>query len=172
MTVVLRPATPEDVDVLQHWDRQPHVIAALGDDEGIDWSDELTREGDALQTLIAELDGRPLGVVQITDPSREVTHYWGDVEADLRAIDIWIGEAADLGHGYGTAMMRDALARCFAPSEVTAVVIDPLARNTDAHRFYRRLGFVPVGRRTFGTDDCLVHRLDRAAWLRGPRAAP
>ena len=48
------------------------------------------------------------------------------------------------------------------------MVIDPLTSNTAAHRFYRRLGFVPVGRRTFGTDDCLVHRLDRTAWTSGP----
>ena len=93
MTIVLRPATVADVATLTHWDRQPHVIAALGDDEGIDWADELTRDGDAQQTLIAELDGRPIGLVQITDPAREETHYWGDVEPDLRAIDIWIGDA-------------------------------------------------------------------------------
>jgi aminoglycoside 6'-N-acetyltransferase len=64
-------------------------------------------------------------------------------------------------------MMTEALRRCFAAPEVSAVVIDPLTRNTDAHRFYARLGFVPVGRRTFGTDDCLVHRLERATWAGG-----
>jgi hypothetical protein len=47
---------------------------------------------------------------------------------------------------------------------VTAIVIDPLASNTRAHRFYRRLGFVPEGRRMFGDDDCLVHRLTRLTW--------
>ena len=167
MSVRLRPATVADVGVLSHWDRQPHVVAALGDDAGIDWADELTRDdGDTQQTLVAELDGRPLGVVQIIDPAREATHYWGDVEPGLRAIDIWIGDADDLGRGHGTAMMTEALDRCFSSPGVTAVVIDPLARNTAAHRFYRRLGFVPSGRRTFGTDDCLVHRLERTAWAR------
>ena len=63
-------------------------------------------------------------------------------------------------------MMTEALDRCFSLPGVTAVVIDPLARNTAAHRFYRRLGFLPSGRRTFGTDDCLVHRLERTAWVR------
>jgi aminoglycoside 6'-N-acetyltransferase len=165
MTVRLRPATAADVDLLQHWDRQPHVVAALGADAGIDWTDELTRESDAQATLIGELDGRPIGLVQIVDPAREETHYWGAVEADLRAIDIWIGEATDLGRGYGTAMMHAALDRCFAIPEVHAVVIDPLTGNAAAHRFYRRFGFVPVGRRRFGTDDCLVHRLERTGWV-------
>jgi aminoglycoside 6'-N-acetyltransferase len=61
-------------------------------------------------------------------------------------------------------MMRLALARCFADARVTSVVIDPLASNVRAHAFYRRLGFKPAGRRTFGDDDCLVHELTRRDW--------
>src|SRR5262249_55311935 len=149
----LRRATGADVALLAHWDRQPHVVAALGGDAGIDWADELTRESDVQQTFLGIVDGRPVGLVQIVDPAREPTHYWGDVEPDLRAIDIWIGAAADLGHGLGTAMMTAALDRCFADEQVAAVVIDPLATNVDAHRFYARLGFAVVGRRAFGDDD-------------------
>ena len=58
-------------------------------------------------------------------------------------------------------MMRLALARCFADRAVTAVLVDPLARNTRAHRFYERLGFRQVERRRFGADDCFVYRLER-----------
>jgi aminoglycoside 6'-N-acetyltransferase len=63
-------------------------------------------------------------------------------------------------------MMQLALERCFADARVTAVLIDPLAGNAAAQRFYRRLGFQPVGRRWFGRDECLVHRLERAQWIR------
>jgi aminoglycoside 6'-N-acetyltransferase len=45
---------------------------------------------------------------------------------------------------------------------VTAVIIDPLAANTRAHRFYERLGFRFVERRGFGDDDCFIYRLERA----------
>jgi aminoglycoside 6'-N-acetyltransferase len=94
-------------------------------------------------------------------------HYWGDVEPNLRAIDIWIGEERDLGRGYGTRMMELAIERCFAEPAVTAIVIDPLAANTRAHRFYERLGFRRIDRRTFGDgDDCFVYRLERGAWNR------
>jgi aminoglycoside 6'-N-acetyltransferase len=58
-----------------------------------------------------------------------------DVPANLRAIDIRIGEARDLGKGYGTVMMRLALGRCFADPAVTAVLIDPLKTNRRAHPF-------------------------------------
>ena len=43
--------------------------------------------------------------MQIIDPLAEPTHYWGEVEPNLRALDIWIGEKDALGRGYGTAMM-------------------------------------------------------------------
>lgn len=164
--MLLRPATIADLSLLQHWDRQPHVIAACGEDGGFDWERELPRTVDWRELLIAEIDARPIGFVQIIDPAREETHYWDDCAENLRAIDIWIGEAADLGKGYGTEMMRLALARCFADAAVTAVLIDPLASNTRAHRFYERLGFVPVERRMFGPDDCVVYRLGRERWRR------
>ena len=160
----LRAATPADLPLLKRWDRQPHVIAATGDDDFFDWETELPRSVDWRELLIAECDGRPIGLLQIIDPAREETHYWGDAEKNLRAIDIWIGEAADLGKGLGTEMMRLALDRCFSDPKVKAVLIDPLFRNVSARRFYERLGFGAVGRRTFGTDDCMVYRLERDAW--------
>lgn len=156
----LRPATLADIDLLRHWDEQPHVIESDPNDDW-HWEVELGRAPDWREQLIAEVDGRPIGFLEIIDPAREDEHYWGDVPADLRAIDIWIGAAHDLGRGHGTAMMRLAIARCFADPAVTAILIDPLESNTRAQRFYERLGFRVVERRRFGRDRCLVHRLDR-----------
>ncbi len=107
--------------------------------------------------------------MQIIDPALERTHYWGeDCPPNLRAMDIWIGESDCLGKGYGTEMMTTAINMAFADRLVEAILIDPLNSNTDAHRFYQRLGFRPIGRRLFDEDDdCLVHRLDRADWRFG-----
>lgn len=71
-------------------------------------------------------------------------------------------------------MMELALGRCFAAPAVEAVVIDPLASNVRARRFYERLGFIAVERRTFGSDDCIVYRLSREGWLaaRSPSRQP
>ena len=176
----LRPATVADVALLEAWARRPHVVQATSADpaateafEGADWVAEVSRTdelgADVWEVLVAELDGRPIGMIQIIDPHREPDHYWGAIEPHLRAVDIWIGEPELLGRGHGTAMMRLAIERCFADPTVAAIVIDPLARNTAAIRFYRRLGFVDVGVRRFGDDDrgegdeCLVMRLDRPA---------
>lgn len=166
----LRLATLADAPTIEAWDRQPHVIAATGSDgtEGMYvWREELPRTVDWREFLIAEINGRPIGMMQVIDPEREESHYWGDIEPNLRAIDIWIGEPGDLGRGYGTEMMRLAIDRCFAPPEVTAILIDPLVSNTDAHRFYERVGFRRVDRRMFDDDDCYVYRMERRDWSAG-----
>ncbi|WOD39940.1 GNAT family N-acetyltransferase [Nodosilinea sp. E11] len=152
--LALRPAILADVSLLRRWEKQPHIAAAGIDDWG--WDVELARTPAWREQLIAELDGRPIGFIQIIDPDQEDSHYWGDVADHLRAIDIWIGEPTELGKGYGTTMMRLALARCFADPQVTAVLIDPLTSNTRAHRFYQRLGFTFLEHRRFGDDDCSV----------------
>jgi aminoglycoside 6'-N-acetyltransferase len=163
IAITLRPATLANAPLLRYWDEQPHVIAADPNDDW-NWETELTRAPAWRSQLMAELGDRPIGFVQIIDPAQEDSHYWGDVAANLRAIDIWIGEATELGKGYGTQMMRLALTRCFADPQVTAVLIDPLTSNTRAHRFYERLGFKFLEHRRFGDDDCAVYRLTRGDW--------
>jgi aminoglycoside 6'-N-acetyltransferase len=161
--LTLRHATVEDAPLLRRWDEEPHVVAS--DPTGHwQWETELAEEWPWRDQLVAEVDGVPIGCLQIIDPAEEVSRYWGDVPANLRAIDIWIGEAAYLGRGYGTRMMRWAIDFCFADPAVEAILIDPLASNTRAIRFYQRVGFKPVAERRFGDDLCLVHRLDRADW--------
>ncbi|MGD2131580.1 MAG: GNAT family N-acetyltransferase [Maricaulaceae bacterium] len=162
--LILRPATLDDIPLLEAWDEKPHVIAASGRDDGLDWADELAAQSEVNQYVIAEEDGRPVGVMQIIDPHLEPTHYWGEIEPDLRALDIWIGEETDLGRGLGTEMMRLALDHCFSEPRVKAALVDPLVTNTDAHRFYEKAGFKRVERRMFGEDDCYVYRLECADW--------
>ena len=171
IVVRLRPATLDDAAMLARWDREPHVIACSTDNpdaevafEYMDWPEELTNSADEPTYRIAEANGEPVGVLALCDPHTEPSHYWGEIEPNLRAIDIWIGPAEWLGRGVGKAMMTEAINDCFAEPEVAAIVIDPLNTNVAAHRFYQRLGFVVEGRRMFDEDDCLVHRLTRADW--------
>lgn len=159
----LRPATSADLNLLQHWDKQLHVIASNPNDKW-DWEIELQHNLEGREQLIAEKNERPIGFIEITNLASDDSNYWGNITENLRAIDIWIGEEADLGKGYGTRMMQLALQRCFADPFVTAVLVDPLANNTLAHRFYKRLGFQFVERKTFGLDECCVYRLNRENW--------
>ena len=163
----LRRATTDDLDLLQGWDAKAHIIAATGADDAYPWAEELPRDVPWRELLIGVHAGRPVGVMQIIDPQLEETHYWGECEPNQRAIDIWIGEEADLGRGFGSDMMRLPLARCFADASVKAVLVDPLVANKRAHRFYERFGFRRSGRHFFGEDDCFVYRLARADWAAG-----
>jgi len=156
----LRNASISDLRLLRYWDEQPHVIASDPDDDW-DWDIELRRDPIWREQLIAEVDDRPIGVVQIIDPHDEDSHYWGDVAKGLRAIDIWIGESEDLGKGYGTQMMEQAIKRCFSNKDVTAIIIDPLASNKRAHKFYEKLGFKFEEQRNFGDSDCFIYKLMR-----------
>lgn len=83
----LRLATIEDLSIFEGWDKEPHVVESDPNDEW-DWAVELARFPDWREQLIAEVDGNPIGCIQIIDPKEEQNHYWGDCESNLRAIDI------------------------------------------------------------------------------------
>ncbi len=164
--VTLRPATPDDIDLLRRWDQDPAVRGALIDSDW-HWGTELRRKPPWREWLIAEAAGRPIGFIQIIDPEHEETQYWGCVDSGHRALDIWIGEPDARGQGYGTQMMELAIERSFADPSVHTILIDPLVSNTAACRFYERLGFEYVVERSFGDDRCSVYRLTRPDDTRG-----
>lgn len=172
----LRLAQTDDTPLLERWNREPHLIVRITDDpdadtafEDVDWAEDIRSSNATSFYLIGEIpaDGgwRSIGAMQIADPHLEPSHYWGEIAPNLRAVDIWIGDPQALNQGHGSRMLRQAVAACFSDPGVEAIVIDPLASNADAHRFYQRLGFVPEERRLFGDeDDCLIHRLTRNDW--------
>ncbi|MCC5940691.1 MAG: acetyltransferase [Balneolaceae bacterium] len=159
--ISLRPAALSDLPLLQHWDQQPHVIAADPNDDW-EWKTELSRTPAWREQLIAEVNNRPVGFVQIIDPMLEESHYWGEIGTGHRAIDIWIGEESDLGKGYDTEMMKLAIGCCFSDPDVHTILIDPLASNKKALGFYEKLGFQFLEERTFGEDHCYVYKLNRS----------
>lgn len=165
--ILLRRATLDDLPALRRWDEQPHVSRNAGTDGPFEWERELQLDVDWQEILIIETGDRAIGVLVILEPARDAERYWGDIGPGVRAIDIWIGEEDCLGRGYGTAAMHQAIARCFADPGCHAILVDPLAANDRAHRFYARLGFRAIERRVFGGDDCMVYRLERDLWRSG-----
>lgn len=161
--LILRTATLSDAEILRFWDTQPHVMDSDPNDDW-NWEVELSRFPEWRLQLMAEWKGRPVGFMQVIDPALEETHYWGDIGNGYRAIDIWIGDAKDLGKGYGSLMMQQALDLCFGIDEVDEVLIDPLASNEKAIRFYQRLGFTFREERWFGQDFCHVYGITKIEW--------
>ncbi len=139
--LTLRPATPNDLEIVEYWDTKQYVIDCDPDEDDWDWEIELARNPEWREQLVAELNGEPIGFLQIIDPYLEESHYWENVSPNKRATDIWICEEDNLNKGYGTIMMNLAIERCFSNPNVDGILIDPLKTNTKAHRFYERLGF-------------------------------
>ncbi len=158
--IIFRAAHPSDLPLLQYWDTKQHVIDCDPDGDW-DWEIELHRDPPWREQLVAELNGTPIGFVQIIDAHQEESHYWGAVEPHTRAIDIWIGEESNLNKGYGTTMMKMAIDICFSDPKTPRILIDPLKHNTKAHRFYERLGFTFLEERQFDGVDCFVYSLER-----------
>lgn len=156
----LRPATIDDLELLKYWDTKQHVIDCDPDDEW-NWEVELNRTPEWREQLVAELNGEPIGFLQIIDPLLEETKYWGEVEPNKKAIDIWIGEEQNLNKGYGTKMMELAIDRCFKDQSIDGILIDPLKSNTKAQRFYEKLGFEFIEERKFDETPCMVYELKR-----------
>ena len=162
MGVTLRPVLHTDIPMLEVWDSDSDVMAAIAADVRRDWHAELERDKRFTELLIGEIDGHPFAFVELCDAANEESHYWGDdVEQGAWALDIWIGQPQFRNRGLGTTLMQVALARCFDRHDAKVVFIDPLVSNVAAHRFYERLGFQAVGVRWFDDDECLVYRLPR-----------
>ncbi len=170
--LTIRKATLADVPALYKWDEKPHVQAAVSNTGTTsfeaNWEEELADRVDGTEFFIAEVaapnGALAIGALQVIDPAREQSHYWGAVAANQRAVDIWIGEEHYLGKGYGTQMMTFAIDYCFLPLHVIAILIDPLSNNTRAHRFYEKFGFEFKERRQFDEEsDCFVYKLTRNA---------
>ena len=159
----LRPTGLHDLELLRYWDTKQHVIDSDPDDDW-NWEVELKRNPTWREQLVAELSERPIGFVQIIDPYYEETSYWGNVEQNKRAIDIWIGEEKDLNQGYGTKIMHLAIELCFSNPSINGILIDPLKTNSKAHRFYKRLGFEFIEERDFNGSPCFVFELKRSTY--------
>ncbi len=164
-TVLFRKATLDDVPLLERWEEAPHMVEAMPDFEW-DYAEDFQQDPDWRDQLIAEVDGVPIGFVQILDAYKEETRYWGEVPIGTHAIDIWIGAPDYLGNGYGWQMMTYAITKCFAVPACQHILIDPFESNAHAISFYKKLGFEFVESRQFDEEDepCSVYRLTRKKW--------
>ena len=64
------------------------------------------------------------------------------------------------GERIGTSMVLEAIETA-RRAECRVISLTTTNANLRAIGFYQRLGFQPIGVRQFGSDECLVHRLER-----------
>ncbi|MCD2185662.1 GNAT family N-acetyltransferase [Actinomycetospora soli] len=174
--------TADDFPLIGRWLAEPHVArwwvhdpspAAVDRDFG-----PTLRGEEPAEDLIAELDGRPVGLCQ-----RSFWHAYPDeveefadqidVPTDAMTIDYLVGDPVDVGHGLGTELIRALAADTFAAHPDCGLLLVPVvAGNPASWRALEKAGFRFVGEALAAPDNPVdppehrVYRLDRVTGQR------
>jgi len=145
-----RPLQTADLPLLHAWLARPHwtewwgpapTFAEVQADYGA-WIDDPAQ----VQPHIALLDGAPFGYIQSYVAMGSGGGWWeAETDPGVRGIDQSIADAAQLGRGLGTAMVKAWVAKLFADPQVTRIQTDPDPRNARAIRCYEKAGFRALG---------------------------
>lgn len=174
-----RHVTPGDFPLLARWLAAPHVARwwhhetspeALERDFG-----PSARREEPNEDLLAFVDGAPLGLLQ-----RSFLHDYPEYLAELASvtavpagamtIDYLIGDAANVGRGIGTSMIRSALEQLWADhSDAECVIVAVHADNIASWRALEKAGLIRVGSGEIEPDNPIddrrhhIYRVDRPA---------
>lgn len=156
MNISFTPLETDHLPLLFEWLQKSHV--KIWWDPHVDWTPELLQEKfgsypdgyyfedgikKPLRAFIVELDLQPIAYVQLY----EVRNYPGadsipedQLPTNSVGLDIFIGEEAFLGKGYGTKILKAFLTQKVAPSQ-EACFVDPDKNNLKAIGAYEKAGF-------------------------------
>lgn len=140
----------EDVDLVRTWLLRPHVRrwyhdvpAATYPDDTISEYRSAMRGEDPTDMFVIHLDADPIGVLQ-SYRIDDHPEYAAQLALGRPAIgiDLFIGEAALVGHGHGPALIRAFLRDVAFPRYgIDRCVIGPTLSNIAAIRAYEKAGF-------------------------------
>ena len=150
---------PKDAALLKRWISSPHWQKWWGDPKEALAEILGNLESDAVEPMIAELNGRPIAYVQTYDPHMEDGHPYQDQPFGTIGIDISVGEATDLNQGHGSAILM-ALAGLLFEEGALRLIIDPDPSNAAAIRAYEKAGFAAFDTRTSEYGPALMMALD------------
>lgn len=148
--ITFRPLSLDDLPTLHEWLSRPHVAEWWGVPGTVaevvaDYQPSL--EPDATtRGFIAWAGGQPIGYIQSYVAAGSEDGWWPEVtDPGVRGIDQFLADAATLGQGVGTAMVRAFVIQLFLDPTVTLIQADPSPRNERAVRCYEKAGFRRVG---------------------------
>lgn len=161
--LVIRPATPDDVEATWRIRRQPEVgrwITRAPTDRA-SYAAAFTEPERLALTLVYERDGTVIGdlMLRVEDAwaQAEVAEQARGVQAELG----WVVDPAEAGHGYATEAVAELVRICFEELGLRRVLANCFADNTRSWRLMERLGM----RRELATVRESLHRDGR--WLDG-----
>jgi aminoglycoside 6'-N-acetyltransferase len=135
-----RPMTADDLPMVKQWLEMPHVETWWGepDEQFALVSGDATHP--AMEQFIVVADDRPFAYLQCYEPSAWPDHGLGDHPTGTRGIDQFIGELDMMGHGHGSAFIREFVEGALAKG-APRIVTDPDPGNARAIRAYEKAGF-------------------------------
>jgi aminoglycoside 6'-N-acetyltransferase len=172
-----RHVTPDDFPLLARWLAAPHVARWWNHETSAqaverDFGPSARRE-EPNEDLLASLDGTPLGLLQ-----RSFLHDYPEYLNDLTpittvpsramTIDYLIGDAANIGRGIGSHLIRSALAQLWADhKDAECVIVAVHADNIGSWRALEKAGLTRVAHGELDPDNPaddrrhVVYRIDR-----------
>lgn len=156
MRIGFRRLADEDLPMLHRWLNEPGVVTWWEGDD-VTWDGVLARYSnaatadDSVEHHVVELDGRPVGWVQVwflcDEPEMSEWVGFGFHPTRTAGIDYLVGEPADRGSGLGSAMLAAFVERIVfgAHPWIDAAGSDPDERNSASVGALRQAGFRPVG---------------------------
>jgi RimJ/RimL family protein N-acetyltransferase len=162
MQISLRPLRKDDLPLLLAWLSKPHLKTWW--DPEIVWTADLVAEKygsyiegykleggikKPMQAYIAHVDDVSVAYVQLYnahDFPREDGASLDDLPRSLAALDIFIGEQAYMGRGYGSAILKQFLQE-YVANNYDACFVDPDKTNLQVIRAYEKTGFESIGTR-------------------------
>jgi aminoglycoside 6'-N-acetyltransferase len=139
-----RRMTAADLPLVGGWLAMPHVVQWWGDtDEQVDLIRE-DLECLAMDQFVVAAEDRPFAYLQCYDPTAWPENGLGPHPFGARGIDQFIGDPNMIGHGHGSAFIRqftDGLLTAGTPRVLT----DPDPANARAIRAYEKAGFRAEG---------------------------
>lgn len=138
------PVTQAHRALLLRWLSAPHVREWWGEPE-----EELALIYDGKgehEPYLACVNGEPMGYIQAWWPSQHPDLPWQHgMGRDTRGVDLFIGDAAHLNHGFGSAIIEAFSQKLFREG-AARLIIDPDRRNRRAVFAYQKAGFTAYDR--------------------------
>ena len=130
-----------DLPLLRRWQGLPHVAEWWDNDEPFSQHD---LRDERVSRWIVSAGATPFAFMQDYSVHGWDNHPFQHLPDGSRGIDQYIGEAAMLGQGHGTAFIQQRM-RVLFDRGAPAIATDPHPANLRAIAVYQRLGFTVAG---------------------------
>ena len=147
--ISFRPLRAADLPTIHEWLQRPHVAewwtpTSSWEEVQRDFAPEALA-AERVSAWIAVEDDMEIGYIQSYIAMGAGGGWWPDEhDPGVRGIDQFLANAAQLGQGLGTRMVRAFVDRLFTDPAVTRIQTDPSPDNPRAIRCYEKAGFRAV----------------------------